>query len=154
MKRTKRFDNAFTKLVTAYFKGDLLSGSAQYCAVGNITGSGDWVNPVIHYRETKRIIQSFRDFKGVVAIFKTGYSVADMSKVEWAFEKAAAVSRYNHVGRHLAGGGSIESYMYTEKSPDYQYDGLLAVIDALCEIDGLPTEVAAQSKELLTLQAA
>lgn len=129
MKTTERFERAVTKLYTAFHNGALNAMSCSKCAVGNICdGNKDWSDVVgcgnsidqVDHRHLKSVMDLYKnnfksDFnKGLLTIKKTGYSPFEIAKIEALF---------------------LEEH---DASKDGEYKGLCAVVEYLCELDGIP----------------
>ncbi len=144
--KSKRFENAISALVEAFFNDTLAKGNCSACAVGNICAKAIGEVVVVSALGNKNIFAwryvfssdfglqreySETDFgvgdykSGLELISKTGYSKEELMKVEHAFEKNS----------------KIEYYMYKSFSKNAimedQYKGLMAVVEVLCEIEGL-----------------
>jgi hypothetical protein len=148
MKYPDRFNNAINKLVKAFFDETLTKGKCTACAVGNICdGSKDWSSLFVTIPDTgvqyvandgeivvrhmllgtfTSLIQNnfigesvaqHRYDKANEIINKTGYSKHELARVENAFETAEEVD----------GPYSLQS----------QFNGLMVVVDVLCDIEGI-----------------
>lgn len=148
---TTRFKNAIDALVYAFFNDTLAKGICTCCAVGSIVaaGFGKKVNgafPVYNENgtpnsawgnafQTTEIGQTFRktyfsDPEVLECVIPTGYSILELARVEKAFEENTEIDWINY-----------PRFTKEEITQD-QYNGLLAVVDILCEIEGIqdPTE--------------
>lgn len=152
----KRFTNAIDRLVKAFFNGTLKKGNCVACAVGNICASSAWANLFmtvidVKAQEAKQVeagpfeilvlnsisgvgkvpIMSKNDFyfknriEAEKIVRSTGYSQQDLMKVEWAFESNTQIlyEDYDNVNK--------------EEIMEDQYNGLMAVVDVLCEIEDI-----------------
>jgi hypothetical protein len=129
MKTTKRFEDAVTKLYTAFHNGELDAMDCKHCAVGNMCNNSDeWINIGLH------LIGSFYrisyDF-----INKTGYSNQELNKIEYIFiyggEKKLFLNNISNIDVRLG--------MQTKQEQlDLQFKGLCAVIEYLCKLDNIP----------------
>ncbi len=152
MTTSKRFDNAITALISAFFNETLAKGTCSACAVGNMVAFahnkkttknfdvvqlGDYNNtywfilhPQAFFRKSTE--QSDRIYEAVVK--PTGYSIKEIFQIEAAFEKNTKI-QWN-------------DYPFREKSEvmQDQFNGLMAVVDELCKLDGI--EDASQYKKL------
>ena len=127
MNRPELFTKTYNTLVTAWEKGDLKHGDCTGCAVGNIcTGERYWPfafttrqRATFHDQQWKRegFPESTFEHFAVYQIGETGYKIAELAKVEHAFEIAIARDYENL--RHTSEG---------------QYIGLCAVMEILWEI--------------------
>ena len=114
----KRFTDAVTKLYNAFHKGKLSQSDCKYCAVGNICdGNDSWAGVVgvgsVFARE--KTASFFEDLKHNEVTLNTGYSLFELSSIESFFMNAALTD-----------------------SKEYQFKGLCAVIEYLCELDNIP----------------
>ena len=153
MKHSKRFNDAITALVKGYLSDTLAKGQCCACAVGNIIAysmhydiitrvneynylSMDWTEDGIspHWGEVfcstepgKQEINAHRYESSIAKdqIDSTGYTWQELANVEFAFEKATNIS--------------IADYLnYSAELIDKdQLRGLYAVVDVLCEIEGI-----------------
>lgn len=124
MKTTERFDNAVSKLYTAYHSGELSGMQCHMCAVGNIcNNNSSWYEPVAKSRphtkgtyldDTK--LPLICDVLENETIKKTGYSGNELAKVESIFV----------------------SHSYYDETKETQFKGLCAVVEYLCELDNIP----------------
>lgn len=119
MKTSERFTNAVTKLYNAFHKGELNASRCETCAVGNICdNNGDWSYMVINHQKG---IYDFYRAEEIKCIKKTGYSPEELSKVEQLF---------------LKGTGWLTGIDHNSK--EQQFKGLCAVVEYLCELEGIP----------------
>jgi hypothetical protein len=141
----KRFNDAISALVKGYINGTLAKGSCEACAVGNIVAKGigcdivshdsvfDWIGQVPswflvfitesngnQYIHPENYFGSIKD-----QIDSTGYTWQELAKVEKAFEQNTKISFENY-----------ENVTPEEIDKD-QLNGLYAVVDVLCEIEGI-----------------
>ena len=130
-----RFKNAIDKLVYAFFNDELRKGSCKACAVGNICdGKEDWMyvfmTGTCGMQEIKEcnyknyLVLGSLIYKPKIVIDETGYYWKELARVEKAFELNTKIrgSRYhNHTKQEIM---------------QDQYNGLMAVVDVLCDIEG------------------
>lgn len=126
MKYPERFERAIRKLVRAFFDDELLKGRCRYCAVGNMCDNQYEWSLVFNTPQRPRLVGKeiileqdidllfYRDSSKEV-IDSTGYTVLELARVESAFERAEEVGDKN----------SLQS----------QFNGLMAVVDVLCDIE-------------------
>lgn len=120
MKTTKRFENAITKLYKAFHDGTLDSGNCHHCAVGNIcNNSANWSEEGSFYIGVYHKKGSERHKKAISEIDKTGYSVQELVRIESIFMRYTST----FTGHHLK---------------EKEFDGLCAVVEYLCQLDGIP----------------
>ena len=111
MKTTERFEKAVTKLYKAFHKGDLNSFDCHSCAVGTMcSGYSKW-----GFSKERKKIGDIRDIKCAEL---TNYSLIQLGNIEEIF--------VNNVPSQ-----------YSEDK-EYQFKGLCAVVEYLCELDGIP----------------
>lgn len=156
MKTPERFDKAINSLVRAFLDETLAKGWCTACAVGNIIassynqaldknylwGSVDcdgipndrWGNVFC----TDERGQQWRSLTSDVLtlVFKTGYSIEELAKIEFAFETNTELPGYKY-----------DQYSPTEIMED-QYKGLMAVLDVLCEIDNIDLSTKKEYKKM------
>lgn len=147
---TNRFERAVQALVSAYMNDTLEKGNCSACAVGNICAAAIGVNVVKREQvegnqtlfqwdtripfwddvfctplnSSTQIIDPDSYFgPAKTQIDATGYSWEDLAKVEQAFERSTKI-----VFR--------SAYTPSEIDAD-QFNGLMAVVDVLCEIEGI-----------------
>ena len=150
---TTRFKNAIDALVYAFFNDTLAKGTCNACAVGNMVahgfgkkvdreynlvckdgvGNNEWHHAFMTNAHTGYQTIHFENFdkNGVVVCCNaTGYTALELAMVEKAFEKNTGIHWTNY-----------ESHQKDDIMQD-QYNGLMAVVDVLCEIEGIedPTE--------------
>ncbi len=146
MKTPERFDRAIKALVQAFFNDTLISVDCRACAVGNMVayGKGEKLQkcsiPWIGF-ETKSgydngawytylhrcsDYQNYHD-QAVDNISATGYSAEQLLMIEDCFMDACRVNSY------------INKHSKSEIMED-QFNGLMAVVDVLCQIEGLDSQ--------------
>ena len=134
---TERFNRAITKLVKAFFENDLAAADCRKCAVGNMCdGEGVWSNVFVTGIEGQVINEDQYIGLAKEIIDKTGYSWQELARIEKTFEENTALS--------------WSDYFWCNKSEimEDQYNGLMAVVDVLCEIEGFDEEVTNETKKL------
>lgn len=146
---SERFDRAIKALVNAFFNETLAPGSCACCAVGNIiaasikciphvnNGLSIWVNEqdrivTPRWQEVFLTVYNLQElcpenYKGVAQkqIESTGYSYVELAMVEKAFEYACSIN-YDDYDKFSK-----------EQVAEDQYNGLMAVVDVLCDIEGI-----------------
>ena len=123
MKTTERFTNAVTKLYNAFHNGTLNTMSPCACAVGSIVGNDRWIENFI-YRPFARRSDEMSD-KFNIDIQKTGYSQKELQYVEKIFIETV----------------HPDETTYNNETKDRQFKGLCAVVEYLCELDGIPNVI-------------
>jgi len=146
VKNKPLFDKTLNILVKAYLNNTLQHGHCRVCAVGNLIAANcgykftnasvavlDWENGIsrwgnVFYTYDGKQLQDLSKYRGEAKkqIDSTGYSVKELSRIEFAFETAPK-------------GNSDEEWMYT---------GLMAVLSVLQEIHEVSKEEAAKAKAL------
>lgn len=146
MKHSKRFSDAIDALVKGYIHGTLAKGTCAACAVGNIVAKGigceiknrngvfEWMrntNPswsmvFVTGSDGSQFICP-ENYLGSIKneIDSTGYTWQELARVEEAFEQNTKISFENY-----------ENVTPEEIDKD-QLNGLYAVVDVLCEIEGI-----------------
>ena len=149
MKTSKRFNNAMTALINAFFNDTLAKDTCTACAVGNIvayanggkvekTSNGifmcdidntDWRALFLTcegVQEDRRKYNTKTEIAlGLRIIKKTGYSENELKRVEFAFESNTSITWQNY------------GYETKDAVMQDQYKGLCAIVDVLCDIEGL-----------------
>lgn len=127
-----RFENAISALVKAFFDGSLRKGDCTACAVGNITGTASWANVFVTAIGSKKqvwygdmVAQAYGGIDHIesMCLNSSGYSLKELAKVEFAFEsntKLFPTCAFSH-----------------DLIMQDQYNGLMAVVDVLCKIEGI-----------------
>lgn len=144
MKTSDRFNKAISALVQAFFNETLAKGSCTACAVGSIIAANigatiekksfqcdmslrPWIEVFATNGETghNEINEDAYVGRAKVLIDSTGYSWQELSSVENAFEVNTKISfsRYRFLNK--------------EQIMEDQYNGLMAVVDVLCNIEGI-----------------
>lgn len=119
-KTSERFTNAVTKLYNAFHKGELNGLDCTKCAVGNICdNNGAWADVSCAVLSIKRYHGESK-----CVIDKTGYSPQELRYIEEIFLTG------------VKEGGFWESRLMHDK--DSQFKGLCAVVEYLCELEGIP----------------
>ncbi len=144
MTKIATFDGTVAVLVKAYLEGVLAKGTCYACAVGNIcaaalgikvTGEWEWSDGRPAWNDVFATVgitmpQGFwpEKYRGIhkAQIDATGYSVEELMRIEFAFERA------------MPG-------QYTEEA---EYAGLLAVVDELADIHGVDLATTESAKQL------
>ncbi len=140
-KTPERFNRAMKALIQAFFNDKLSKGDCTKCAIGNMCGgSRDWqaifytgedlFGNITQKIEPDNYIDAYIDKYGSMlypksVIDKTGYTWQELAKVEKAFELATIISH--------------DRYKMITKSSimQDQFNGLMAVVEVLCEIDNI-----------------
>lgn len=125
MKNTsERFNNAITKLYNAFHNGLLDSYDCSHCAVGNICGNkSEWARLRIFggddfIEEPYKDVYSLSEYaEGLDLVSKTGYTGFEVIEIEKIF------LRYVPFDLRI--------------NKDAQFKGLEAVVEYLCELEGI-----------------
>lgn len=127
MKTPERFNRALKVLVQAFFNDTLAKGDCTKCAVGNMCGGeGVWTNVFFTPSDgTQRIYEDHYAGRAKEVIELTGYSWKQLAKIEFSFETNTRI------------GGNAYGRFTKQEIMEDQYRGLMAVVEVLCEIEGL-----------------
>jgi hypothetical protein len=148
MNTSKRFNNAITALVRAFFNGTLAKGSCSACAVGNMIAFGmgkqidldkynywkdgtrvTWDNIFCTSGANQYFFSDSYIGEAKAQVDSTGYNPYELARVEKAFE----------------GNSKIKIYEYPEHTQSEimqdQFNGLMAVVGVLMEIEGIDKTV-------------
>ena len=129
-----RLKNSIEVLQKAYLNETLEAGNCQACAVGNLVAASDYEGTISDWRYvfcTNEGAQEFYDSRnsreysvlhdlGLEAIEATGYSVAELAKIEFAFESALTENEAEDMPEHQS-----------------QWIRLQAVLEVLFDIEGV-----------------
>lgn len=174
MKTSKRFNTAIASLVKGYMNGTLAKGNCAACAVGNMVAGAtgqtikksedfdgevdfDFVNVIGHVttpswqlvfatasgdrrlsrKKRQEISMHYYKDAAQLQIDATGYSVQELADVEWAFEKATKIMFHDY-----------HKKQDKRKIDEDQLNGLYAVVDVLCKIEGYDDTVAQETKNM------
>lgn len=146
---TERFNKAYDALVKAYFEGTLAAGTCSACAVGNIVaaGQGGTVEKFINYDHAPVyvcdsdnhfwscfLLQAPDKYQDLYLKSITDYSWDELAEIESAFE--------HHT--------KIKYFFYHEhdeqKVLEDQFNGLCAVVDVMCKLDGIDSPMEYKDK--------
>lgn len=128
---TERFNNAVTKLYTAWHKDTLDAMHCRHCAVGNLCGTKQWarIGPI------GSPLRINPEFDGAA-----GYSRKQLAEIESIFlygvtdQDTTEPKFLNLISNEDVSGG-----LFTKKQQkELQFQGLCAVIEYLAELDGIP----------------
>ena len=120
MKHSERFTKAVTKLYNAFHAGELEALDCGACAVGNIcNNSTAWPNAGKFYDNSFSYASPSQTRYAKQVIERSGYSIEELIQVELLFIEAASLS-------------------VVVESKESQFKGLCAVIEYLCELEGIP----------------
>lgn len=156
MKTTKRFENAVSRLYEAFHAGTLESQSCRACAVGNIVGTQQWISGVDFDNPTEDgfyargliTIQSGLSH-AYKAFSKSGYSVEELSEVEYIFMREHdasgitmtfedALYDIEKYGYWVANGVDFDSEDEVRQYfREVQFKSLCKVVEYLSELDGI-----------------
>ena len=150
MKTSERFNIAIKALVQAFLQGTLFKGYCSTCAVGNIISyhkgiklsscydimlekdgteeNTKWFDVFGTTRQDQFIYPHKYVNEAKEQIDSTGYTWQELAKIEYVFETNTKIPPDNYT-----------EYTLKEIDKD-QFNGLMAVVDVLCEIEGI-TEV-------------
>ena len=161
----QRFTNVIDKLVKAFFEGNLEAGNCKKCAVGNVIEAedSDWYFGAVKSlrKDEARIAKMHAESIQLEERF--GYPLSVIDKVEETFEQASTVIlfmeqrrtvqtlytvREEHTDKPLRyyDGGVPASEITEEMHIQSQFAGLMAVVDLLCEIEGIENPIPVKEK--------
>ena len=124
----KRFEQAVTKLYNAFHTGDLNAYDCEKCAVGNICGNSNWSEPTAKFIKMTNTHTKFELVgNDIFNIENTGYSAFELRCIEKIFMFGI-----------LGGKMYFDRYKHIGETKHNQFRGLCAVIEYLCELDGIP----------------
>jgi hypothetical protein len=129
MKTTKRFEDAVTKLYTAFHKGELDAMDCKHCAVGNMCdNNSNWINlEKFGFGVESRICNQFNN--------STGYSKKELATIEYMFIYGGSSLKFdNTISKYEVS----EGYKTKQEQKELQFKGLCAVVEYLCELDNIP----------------
>lgn len=119
MNTSERFTNAVTKLYNAFHQNRLNAYDCKACAVGNMcNGFAGW-DSIIH---RQRFNKNAPDLDNIL---NTGYSAHELANIESLF----MFGRMNQSG---------DEPLFDELASDRNFKGLCAVVEYLCELEGIP----------------
>ncbi len=134
MKKTpERFNKAISALVKAFFDGTLAKGTCAACACGNIIHYSNNVlvpkniwfeDPLLHKELADSAGNAWTDIDRF-NYNKSGYSIKELQEIERAFEGTSRIHWHSYKNSTK------------EQIMEDQYNGLMAVVDVLCELDGI-----------------
>lgn len=149
---SERFNKAMKALTKGFFNGTLRKGDCAACACGNIVAAAlnielvttrdlktgfldDWIDSktgTFWYTALINLDEEEADHLYITAgeqeIEKTGYTPQEMLLIERAFELNTEIPLYD-----------IHNYSDQEIMDD-QYNGLCAVVEVLCKLEGYDPE--------------
>jgi hypothetical protein len=144
MKNKEQFDRTIKILIGAYLNNTLIHRNCHACAVGNMVAANldikydqnlKWIGRQVAWKEVfvtfrYQIAQVKRPWaytgEAKVQIDATGYSWQELAKIEYAFERASM--------------GNTRD--------DHIVNGLMAVVDVLCQIHEAEQTTKTATKEL------
>ena len=126
MKTTERFDNAVSKLYTAFWNGTLNAMDCKACACGNIcNNSRDWV----------------KDYKS-----DSGYSPDELLNIEQIFMHGYREDIRGYINHPLSidlkylnrDGIGWDAKKVNSENKDLVFLAMTSVVEYLCELDDIP----------------
>jgi hypothetical protein len=140
---TPRFDKAYNALYKAFMNNTLAKGTCTACAVGNIVADAMggkvsirghnfvcdvhntwWSNFFITFDNEQTIFDDYNDIPAYGRLKElTGYSVEELSKIEFAFETNTKISFNEYFSSN------------EEQIMEDQFNGLMAVMDVMIKLD-------------------
>jgi hypothetical protein len=119
---TPRFNNAITKLYDAFHNGTLNAFHCKRCAVGSIVGGSKWTENWFTDTSGGFLRQKFRNKRPIFEVVATGYSIKELAQLELVF-----LNEFD-----------LEAGKRNGNDKENQFKGLCAVVEYLCELDGIP----------------
>lgn len=148
---SKRHNNAIRVLVNAYFNDTLAKGTCTACAVGNLVADalGAKVNKNLKCSINKmywaKVFCTSDKYQSIneenyfgeskKQIDSTGYTWQELARIEKVFEENTIISHVDY-----------DDYSEEEISQD-KFNGLKAVFEVLCEIEGVESREYVQMLE-------
>lgn len=136
----RNFKHTMDVLIKAYLNNTLQHVSCHACAVGNIVGGSAWSSWFCTSAQGKQytggiiVTDQSRRIKGFYQIQESGYTKAELMKIEYAFETADK----------------------GKNGDDYMFNGLVAVLQVLAEIHsvdiGEKQDYHTQLEDILTMK--
>lgn len=127
IRTTKRFNRAIEKLYAAFHDGSLNPECCRQCAVGNICDNTDtWKHLTTAHGSGKLSYLGYLNETLGRKIY--GFKPSELLKIETAFLKACG---YAIPFKKSTGPNKL--------TKDHLFDGLVAAVDALCEIENIPS---------------
>jgi hypothetical protein len=130
----EQFHETVGILVRAYMNDTLEHAECGACAVGNIIAAKSPElyneNPAAWYHPLERERPLAKK-----QLASTGYAFEDVMKIEKAFETCPIPDRLKNTWGNW-------------KDPEWMFNGLMAVVDVLCEIHGMNETEKQESKAL------
>ena len=126
MKTSKRFENAVSKLYAAFHEDRLNANICAACAVGNICDNEPlWSDMCGGYGITGELgtLKKYIDEEVLDFIKPFGYSPLELVTIEKVFLNAMGFYTYEEIKDH--------------KSKSLQFKGLCAVVEYLCQLEGI-----------------
>lgn len=151
---TERFNNAVTKLYTAFHEGTLDAMDCKHCCIGNLCGGDQWVTfQLSGFGKENRINTNF--------VNNTNYSRQELATIEalFIFGVKDPITETELFSNSIAK-YQIENGQNTkEEQKELQFKGLCAVIEYLAELDNIPNpfnfdNLFNQDKEIASLELA
>lgn len=131
MKHSERFENAVSKLYNAFHEGRLKGMDCEACAVGNICdNNGDW-----RYMPYYGMSNSWNREIYLETVKKTGYSDDELVNIERLFMYGVREGSFKHKWKNNE----------TDETTETQFQGLCAVVEYLCELEGIENIMDYQS---------
>lgn len=139
MKHSQRFETAIHRLVKAFFDGTLSKGICSACAVGTMCNEyHEWSVLFLTDNNSNQLRTGLNRLRvgnfppGIEIekelILRSGYDADDLARIERTFEGSTKISYYYY-----------DDFPRQAIMQD-QFNGLMAVVDVLCEIEGIDAE--------------
>lgn len=133
-KTTNRFDDAVTKLYTAYHNNTLDAMDCKHCAVGNLCNNSDaWIGCMLGFGRVGSINRINPSFKNI-----TNYSNQELATIELVFLYGIKDNTKEHVFKNVISNDEVKAGLFSKtEQKELQFKGLCAVIEYLAELDGI-----------------
>ncbi|PIQ22619.1 MAG: hypothetical protein COW65_02130 [Cytophagales bacterium CG18_big_fil_WC_8_21_14_2_50_42_9] len=144
MKHKELFDNTIKILVNAYLNNTLVHNNCCACAVGNIIAA----NLEIKYDKDLKWIGRQLAWS---TVFVTKRSKTEQTQCPWAYNGKAKeqIDATGYAWQELALlETAFERAPLGKNSEERMFNGLMAVVDALCQIHETAAEIKQATKEL------
>lgn len=130
----ERFTRAIEKLYTAFHNGTLDAMDCSHCAVGNLCDNkSDW-----RYIEHYGLANTLTHRRPFEVIQDTNYSVEEIINIEKCFMYGAKLGEPHRFENVISNSTVYRRERTKEEQKELQFKGLCAVVEYLCELDGIP----------------
>jgi len=125
----ERFTRAIEKLYTAFHEGELSATNSCACAVGNICNNkSDWYETSNFNEKNYNEDWDYSDVEGFLKEENVGYSFIEIATIEKIFLTSMGYCiPFNMI-----------AWNNVNETKELQFKGLCAVVEYICELDGIP----------------